>query len=101
MALYAEKVQIASAARMCGKGNRIVVLGVNWLTFDFVTDVYAKIWHCVVVCLIINNDISAQLMANYRNIWCFAAFLLQTLDIKVSFLTTAERSIVHGLFIFA
>ena len=31
----------------------------------------------------------------------FAASLLQTLDIKVSFLTTAERSIVHGLFIFA
>ena len=59
MALYAVNVQIASAARMCGRGNRIVVLGVNWLTFDFVTDVYAKIWHCVVVYLIINNDFSA------------------------------------------
>ena len=85
MALYAEKVQIASAARMCGKGNRIVVLGVNWLTFDFVTDVYAKIWHCVVVYLIINNDFSALLMANYRNILCFAASLLQTLDIRAVF----------------
>ena len=74
VALYAEKVQIASAARMYGRGNRIVVLGVNWLTFDFITDVYAKIWHCVVVYLIINNDFSALLMANYRSIQCFSCF---------------------------
>lgn len=31
----------------------------------------------------------------------FVASLLQTLDIKESFLTTAERNVVHGLFIFA
>lgn len=31
----------------------------------------------------------------------FAASLLQILDIKESFLTTAERNVVHGLFIFA
>ncbi len=35
---------------------------------------YAKIWHCVVVNLIINNDFSALLMANYRNIQCFCCF---------------------------
>lgn len=96
-----KKVQIASAARMCGRGNRIVVLGVNWLTFDFITDVYAKIWHCVVVYLIINNDFSALLMANYRSIQCFCCFPAPNYRHKSCFLTIAKRSLTHGLFIFA